>query len=151
MVAYSFDKLFAHQVEAGAKRQTIRAYRKRHARLGERVQLYTGMRTRHCRKLVDPDPKCVCVDAIEIRVPDLGKLSGPPAVIRINAIPLNDREVEDLACADGFHLLCWRNADREWVGPPAVSAAALMGRWWFEKHGPGLFEGVLIKWRPPKG
>lgn len=49
MVAYSFKKQFAEPILAGTKGQTIRADRKRHARPGEEVQLYTGMRTKHCK------------------------------------------------------------------------------------------------------
>lgn len=64
MVAYSFHRMFAPDVEAMIKRQTVRAHRKRHARIGEPVQLYTGMRTKQCRKLVIPDPICHRVDEI---------------------------------------------------------------------------------------
>lgn len=59
MVAYNFQKRFAPAVASGEKRQTIRARRStRHARAGEPIQLYTGMRTKDCRKLIDPDPIC---------------------------------------------------------------------------------------------
>jgi hypothetical protein len=43
MVAYSFNPIFVGPILAGTKRQTIRAERKRHARPGEAMQLYTGM------------------------------------------------------------------------------------------------------------
>jgi hypothetical protein len=46
VVAYSFRQQFRPPILAGTKRQTIRADRKRHARPGEQLQLYTGMRTR---------------------------------------------------------------------------------------------------------
>lgn len=52
MVAYSFQKRFAEAIVEGRKRQTIRANRKRHARPGEELQLYVGMRTRQCRLLL---------------------------------------------------------------------------------------------------
>lgn len=58
MVAYNFQKQFAAAVQGGDKTQTIRAVRKRHAMVGERLQLYTGMRTKSCCKLVMPDPTC---------------------------------------------------------------------------------------------
>lgn len=45
MVAYSFQKRFVEPIRSGRKRQTIRADRKRHARPGEVLQLYSGMRT----------------------------------------------------------------------------------------------------------
>lgn len=49
MVAYSFKAQFRAPILAGTKCQTIRADRKRHARTGEALQLYTGMRTKQCR------------------------------------------------------------------------------------------------------
>lgn len=61
MVAYNFQVRFADAVASGAKTQTIRATREgrsRHARPGEALQLYTGLRTKKARKLVDPDPIC---------------------------------------------------------------------------------------------
>jgi hypothetical protein len=60
MVAYSFNRRFVDAILLGLepgpwlpgmKRQTIRGPRNRHARPGEAIQLYTGQRTRCCRKL----------------------------------------------------------------------------------------------------
>ncbi|UWR40222.1 hypothetical protein K4L04_01175 [Phaeobacter inhibens] len=66
MVAYNFQPQFAEAVENGSKRQTIRARRKddRHAKRGDKLQLYTGMRTKACRKLRD----AVCHDACPILI-----------------------------------------------------------------------------------
>ena len=50
MVAYSFNSRFEVAIREGWKTQTIRAGRKRHARPGEMLQLFCGMRTAHCRK-----------------------------------------------------------------------------------------------------
>lgn len=59
MPAYNFRKQFAPLVESGQKRQTIRTIgKRRHARAGEPLQLYTGQRTKACRKLFSPDPEC---------------------------------------------------------------------------------------------
>jgi hypothetical protein len=49
MVAYSFQPRFVDPIRALTKRQTMRNRRKRHARPGETVQLYTGLRTQRCR------------------------------------------------------------------------------------------------------
>ncbi len=59
MPAITFKKQFAHLVELGikdpgnpaGKRQSIRALRKRQFKVGDRLYLYTGMRTKGCRKL----------------------------------------------------------------------------------------------------
>jgi hypothetical protein len=66
MVAYNFKAQFAPLVEAGIKRQTIRARgKRRHAAKGDRLQLYTGQRSPTCRKLL-PDPECTESEAIAI-------------------------------------------------------------------------------------
>lgn len=67
MVAYNFQAKFADAVEHGTKSQTVRAQRKdgRHARPGDPLQLYTGMRTKACRKLRDAVCHDACVIVIE--------------------------------------------------------------------------------------
>lgn len=131
MVAYSFKAMFAGQIERHEKRQTVRGNRKRHARPGEPMQLYTAMRTRHCRKLIDPDPICTSLQMIEISLP----LGHPEiiAAISIDGIPLSEEETTAFAIADGFG---------EGPGCPRFK----MGRFWLDNHGPGEFSGVLIKW-----
>ncbi len=65
MVAYNFQAQFAAAVESGEKRQTIRAIGKRiHAKEGDKLQLYTGMRTKACRKLRE----AVCHDFCHILI-----------------------------------------------------------------------------------
>jgi len=49
MVAYSFQPRFVDSIRASAKRQTMRNRRRRHARPGETVHLYTGLRSNRCR------------------------------------------------------------------------------------------------------
>lgn len=53
MVALNFKAQFADDVEEGRKRRTIRAIRKdgRKVKAGDKLQLYTGMRQKGCRKL----------------------------------------------------------------------------------------------------
>lgn len=132
MVAYSFHRQFHEPVETGAKRHTVRANRKRHARVGEPVQLYGGMRTRHCRKLVDPDPICTRVQLIEIAV--LSDVNQRLGFITIDGIPLDNDEIEAFAKADGF------------TATAGATARQRMGRFWTIHHGVGLFEGVVIHW-----
>ena len=52
MPALSFKTQFIPLIESGEKRQTIRA-RKRPIKVGERLYLYTGMRTKNCRKIAE--------------------------------------------------------------------------------------------------
>ncbi len=98
MVAYSFAKQFAEKVESGEKLQTIRAKGKRRpARPGEALQLYTGMRTKSCRKL--RDAVCHRVLDIEIRrIPESVILTLETGERR----RLTPHEEGDLAQGDGF-------------------------------------------------
>lgn len=68
MVAYSFKQRFVAPILSGAKQQTIRAHRKRHAWPEEEMQLYTGMRTKHCRLIARVT--CLSVAPITIDLPD---------------------------------------------------------------------------------
>lgn len=90
MVAYNFQRRFADDVATGRKRQTIRAPRKdnRHAKPGDRLQLYTGMRTKACRKLDEGICKISTYCAIR---EDGITLGNHPRV-----------DIDEFAVADGF-------------------------------------------------
>lgn len=103
MVAYSFKKRFAPMIMAGLepgpwvpgmKRQTVRGGRKRHARPGEIIQLYTGMRTRHCRKL--GNARCIQVRPIAVHVSDAA------VEVVIEGKALSFSELELFVGLDGF-------------------------------------------------
>ena len=66
MPALNFKKQFADKVERGEKRQTIRALRAdgRNPQPGQTLFLYTGMRTKSCRKL--GEAVCSSVEQIDI-------------------------------------------------------------------------------------
>lgn len=111
-------------LEPGAcpKRQTIRAVgKRRHARPGETLQLYTAMRTKQCQKI--SDARCVSVEPIRIVVEKL-----------LIQTWVNGDFIGDLphkfARDDGF-------AD-----------AHDMLDFWTKEHGLGQFDGFLIKWEP---
>jgi hypothetical protein len=123
MVAYSFDKRFAPVIIAGAKQQTIRARRKRHARPGEALQLYTGMRTRQCVKII-VDPVCESASSISIWFSDVPEENS----LIIDGVDY-DGDLNDFARADGF---------ANW---PEMRA------FWERHHDTVYFEGVLIRWR----
>lgn len=131
MVAYSFKSQFAMPIINGTKLQTIRAQgKRRHARPGEPLQLYTGMRTKHCHKIIEPDPVCDTVIAIEIavepeRITSIHLLTG----LYVGGTFLGERAMEKFAKHDGFTDL------------------ADMHKFWLENHGAGHFKGVLITWR----
>ena len=134
MVAYSFNRQFMEPIQLGAKLQTVRGFRARHARPGEPIQIYCGMRTRACFKVI-PDP--VCTEVCEVSIELEARLAAKHWIrgIEIDGVALDGAEIEAFAFADGF-------------GQPdsPEQARAKMERFWIEQHGPGTFLGVLIKW-----
>lgn len=120
MVAYSFQLRFVEPILLGIKHQTIRGDRKRHARPGDQLQLFTGMRTRQCRRI--GTATCASVRPIIL------DFSGRSATIDRLLIPYANckPELEHLARSDGFS--CW----------------AEMASFW---HPQERFEGWLISWR----
>lgn len=134
MVALSFKGQFAGPIVAGTKRQTVRMQRKRPPRVGEMLQLYTAMRTKHCRKIV-PDVSCTEVFLVLITVNE----NHPERIASIafhGDDMLLDHEIERFAVADGFSA------------SEGVSARRAMGNFWMRHHGPGEFIGHVIRWEP---
>ena len=64
MPAYSFNTRFVPMVVDGTKRQTIRARRKNPAKVGDTLYLYSGLRTKYCKKL--REDKCTATTTIII-------------------------------------------------------------------------------------
>ncbi|TIN05572.1 hypothetical protein [Mesorhizobium sp.] len=124
MVAYSFKQRFVAPIHAGTKRQTIRADRKRHARPGEMLQLYRGMRTKHCELI----GRSQCIDVVKITI--LFDDADPEAEgIILPGFGFPGGGLEGFAIADGF---------ASWVD---------LKQFWRENH-PGVdeFQGNLIMW-----
>lgn len=92
MPLLGFKKQFAPLIESGAKRQTIRAKRKdgKNPHIGERLHLYTGLRTKSCRKLGE----ATCINVQEIAIFAAG--------IVLSGVWLSTNDQECLARADGF-------------------------------------------------
>ena len=117
MPLLNFKKQFAALVEAGHKRQTIRAKRTDglNPRVGQTLYLYVGTRTKSCRKL----RAAVCESVQQITIDDHG--------VNIDGGWLSPMERQDFAVADGFEdfyeLKCFFNKEH---GLP--------------------FEGLLYKW-----
>jgi len=152
MVAYSFQKQFVEPIQKGVKTQTIRAHRRRHARPGEPMQLFCGMRTKHCKKIID-DPICRGLESIEI---DLTPLDGcttryedrwrfyerlPDVGLSIDGARLDENfQRQYLAEADGFEGLVWTKNDERLLPFTAMML------FWLATHGPQRFEGLIIHW-----
>ncbi|MBP9184274.1 MAG: hypothetical protein KBF78_14155 [Fuscovulum sp.] len=129
MVAYSFNPRFEVPIREGWKTQTIRAVgRRRHARPGEMIQLYCGLRTATCRKIV-PDVRCT--DAMRLDI--FFGASGGIDVIRTDGVRV--RDMDAFAVRDGFTDL--EDMEAFWK---AHHRGALMSG----------FRGVLIEWHMPR-
>lgn len=134
MVAYSFQSRFVPLIRAGLKTQTIRADRKRHARPGERLQLFTAMRTRFCERIV-PDPVCTAVLPVAISWNDTysgENLLHAPRIARIEVGMIPVRDLDSFVTLDGF------------------SGIDDMTAFWLAHHGARPFEGVVIEWAMPR-
>lgn len=92
MPAFNFKKQFASDVESWKKRQTIRAKRKdgRNPHVGDKLYLYTGMRTKSCRKLGES----ICKEVHQITIDQCG--------INLDGDWLKACDCEHIAFHDGF-------------------------------------------------
>lgn len=116
------------------KRQTIRAEgKRRHARPGETLQLYTAMRTKQCWKIGD----ALCKNVRPIRLEfhdgfDVVKIAGEDA---FGADGPDIEKLDAFAQRDGFptwdHLLTFWDENHDRI----VSKR-------------GVFDGLLIEWEP---
>jgi len=125
MPALSFKAQFAPLVESGQKRQTIRAWRKRPIKVGQRLYLYAGMRTKACRKLGESE----CTEAIPIEIQGYSWDARLGQVVLWHEFLLWQYEVRQIAVADGFETV---EEFFKFFSPDG------------EK-----FEGQLIKWGDP--
>ena len=147
MPILNFKKEFAELVATGKKRQTIRATRKKPITVGDRLYLYTGLRTKGARNIVSPaiadthlaringemetvfDDYTVCKEVHDIEM-DYEKVRNRKdllLVIKIDSILQDSKQMKDVAKADGFFDL-----DEMF--------------YWFEKTHGLPFKGQIIKW-----
>lgn len=127
MVAYSFKRQFAEPILAGTKGGTIRADRKRHARPGEHLQLYTGMRTKQCRLICRH--QCAAVTDIVLN-------------FRNNLVFFSYGPDQGRYLTSGAHLNAFALFDG-FVDFEELRA------FWRQEHGEAIeFQGVHIRWLP---
>lgn len=133
MVAYSFKPSFVADIKAKVKRQTIRLPRKRHARAGEGLQLFTGPRMKPVRL-----GGGTCIAAYNVRL-DFAALS--PSVTLDDGIVYDTHEALDaFAVRDGF-------SPPERFAADGLAPWEYMARWWRLTHPDHrVFNGVLIDW-----
>ena len=125
MPSLSFQKEFAAPIIDKRKRHTIRGVsfkpRARRFVAGDRLYMFTGMRTKHCRRIGEAG----CTDVLPIAL-DLSagrvNISGRPLILRAYALDL-------FAVSDGFE---------DW--------AALKDFWWRTHQVDQKWSGVIIEW-----
>ena len=118
MPGLNFKAQFAPLVESGKKRQTIRATRKYPIKVGDTLYLYTGMRTKQCRKLGE----AVCKEIAGVVITE-----EYISVFPVPCCPKDTASISEIARADGFK-----------------SSGELV--LWFKKTHGLPFEGQLIRW-----
>ncbi|MHA7818008.1 MAG: hypothetical protein ACX93N_16160 [Pseudohaliea sp.] len=116
MPALNFKPEFVPAIEADEKRQTIRPKRKWPIRTGDSLYLFTGMRTRSCRRI----GVATCLLERDITIKENG-------TILVEGQAIYRRSAERLAIADGFS------------GLPALLD-------FFERQYGLPFHGQLIEW-----
>lgn len=138
MVAYSFQRQFVTPIQVGLgtqqhirgteyrpKRHTIRADRKRHARPGEELQLYRGMRTKAC--FLIGKARCTAVNRIDLVF--RGRRLG--VWIDGTRTAASAKARDEFAQSDGFD---------DW---------GMLAAFWEKNHGdPETWSGVIIHWEP---
>ncbi len=122
MPALNFKKQFAPQVESWEKLQTIRARRKdkRDPVAGQTLYLYTGMRTKVCRKLGETE----CKETQQITIE------------------------ENLDIIIGTHCL-GMDEEMELVKKDGFDSRVDFYQFFKKTHGLP-FHGLIIKWDPPQ-
>lgn len=115
MVAINCDPQFAAAVASGKRTHAIS--QSVLAKPGQALQLYTGQRTKACRKLVD----AVCADCTYLALTARGVTLGD-----VSRFP---RDMDAFARFDGFD-----DYDAMW-------------RWFSERYMTNSFTGHIIRWR----
>ena len=96
MVAFNFT-VFTDKVAAREKRMTIRKTAR--AKPGDRIQLYTGMRTKACRKLVED---AVCEAVVEVTITESGMSTRVGSFKTLSSVVTELTDLDGAAQRDGF-------------------------------------------------
>jgi hypothetical protein len=89
MVAFNFKEQFVPNIKKGIKKQTIRKTIR--CKKGDKLELYTGMRTKQCKKIKDT----ICIDIYPIAITENKLSSGRTQLI-------TKTNLDNFAIKDGF-------------------------------------------------
>lgn len=124
MPILNFQSRFVPFIRNKKKYQTIRKNRKRPFRVGDKLYLYTGLRTKYCQKI----DEVICLHVFKITIKKTGE-------VYVADKRLDEWEKDILAFCDGFR------SDLEGY----EECFEVMFRW-FEKMHTLPFEGQIIIW-----
>lgn len=139
MPSLNFQKQFVPLIESGQKRQTIRPVRKNPIKVGDTLYLFTGLRTKGCKRIIiDPlnlgekdfqelNYAVICKSVETIKI-FYSKLTGKEIQIALNGEVLSFNEKITLIVKDGF-IKDYNDFE-----------------YFFEANYNLPFEGALIKW-----
>ena len=143
MGLYGFKQRFVPMIQDGSKRHTIRAERKKgHAKPGEKMFLYCGLRTKHTFKI--GEAQCDYSEAILIHE-EFILFKRKTEAGQIVYIELKGKEADKLAWRDGFR------PEGSTCKEPGEAFALMIRYWKMERkqtgNDPLPFVGVIIYWK----
>ena len=97
-----FKKQFVQPIQLGTKVLTIRRKRKIQPKIGERLYMYTGLRTANCEKISDNET-LISVQKVHLHIYRITNYT--TINIKIDGRYLTESEMRKLAVYDGFYSL----------------------------------------------
>lgn len=88
MTVFSFKPEFVGKILAGEKQSTIRSTKR--CEVGDTMQLYTGLRTKKCKKLMDAI--CIGVAPIKISKAEIWKIGKTEGNVRPSSLFFHEQE-----------------------------------------------------------
>jgi hypothetical protein len=93
-----FKKQFAQPILDGSKIFTVREKRKVEPKIGERLYMYTGLRTKDCEKITD-EHELTGIQLVSIRVSDISELK---VSVWVDGVALGKSAISLFVNCDGF-------------------------------------------------
>lgn len=124
MVSFSFQPDFVEPIEGGQKIQTVRQTLR--CKVGDRMHLYTGLRTKQCKLIAVKQ----CVMVARVLIEPRGVSIGNAVRDNYEMLTLDAAHSDLFAMADGF--LNYR----------------AMYQWFLNQYNRTEFSGFVHRWRP---
>lgn len=132
MVAINFKKQFVEPIQNGTKTQTCRE--KNRFKVGDKLQLYYGMRTKQCKKIAD----AICTEIIPIRIQNFSNT-------KLLLMCFSDEKRQDIISAHSGDVFTREEGFNQ--KHPLDQKEAIK---WFFPSCEKFWSGYLIKWKLTK-